>query len=92
MSKWVYNFGFGKADGNSKMRNVLGGKGANLFEMDSLGAFSRQPRAHDCTTIANSGPSNGMIVWHSGSPKRILYSISLGSDLLIIRPAYNIPL
>ena len=37
MSKWVYNFGFGKADGNASMRNILGGKGANLAEMNKLG-------------------------------------------------------
>ncbi|MAJ24107.1 MAG: pyruvate, phosphate dikinase [Rickettsiales bacterium] len=36
MSKWVYNFGFGKADGNAAMRNILGGKGANLAEMNKL--------------------------------------------------------
>ena len=37
MSKWVYNFGFGKAEGNAQMRNTLGGKGANLAEMNKLG-------------------------------------------------------
>ncbi len=37
MSKWVYNFGFGKAEGNAGMRNMLGGKGANLAEMNKLG-------------------------------------------------------
>jgi pyruvate,orthophosphate dikinase len=37
MKKWVYNFGDGKAEGNSGMRNLLGGKGANLAEMCALG-------------------------------------------------------
>ena len=37
MGKWVYNFGFGKAEGNASMRNMLGGKGANLAEMNKLG-------------------------------------------------------
>ena len=36
MSKWVYNFG-SKTDGDASMRNLLGGKGANLAEMASLG-------------------------------------------------------
>lgn len=36
MSKWVYNFG-AKTDGDASMRNLLGGKGANLAEMSSLG-------------------------------------------------------
>ena len=33
MAKFVYSFGNGKADGNEKMKNLLGGKGANLAEM-----------------------------------------------------------
>ncbi|MBI1238956.1 MAG: pyruvate, phosphate dikinase [Alphaproteobacteria bacterium] len=37
MSKWVYAFGNGKADGAASMRNLLGGKGANLAEMANLG-------------------------------------------------------
>jgi pyruvate,orthophosphate dikinase len=32
-TKFVYNFGGGKADGNESMKNLLGGKGANLAEM-----------------------------------------------------------
>ncbi|RJF77754.1 pyruvate, phosphate dikinase [Rhodopseudomonas palustris] len=35
--KWVYTFGDGKAEGRSEMRNLLGGKGANLAEMANLG-------------------------------------------------------
>ena len=35
--KWVYVFGDGKAEGKSQMRNLLGGKGANLAEMANLG-------------------------------------------------------
>jgi len=31
--KYVYSFGGGKADGNESMKNLLGGKGANLAEM-----------------------------------------------------------
>ena len=37
MAKWVYGFGDGKAEGRAEMRNLLGGKGANLAEMSSLG-------------------------------------------------------
>ncbi len=37
MDKWVYHFGDGKADGAASDRNLLGGKGANLAEMSSLG-------------------------------------------------------
>ena len=35
--KRVYTFGDGKAEGNASMRNTLGGKGANLAEMNLLG-------------------------------------------------------
>ena len=37
MTKWVYSFGDGKAEGSAEMRNLLGGKGANLAEMSNLG-------------------------------------------------------
>ncbi len=35
--KWVYSFGDGKAEGKSRLRDLLGGKGANLAEMANLG-------------------------------------------------------
>ena len=37
MSKWVYTFGNGSAEGDASMRNLLGGKGANLAEMNTVG-------------------------------------------------------
>ena len=37
MTKWVYAFGDGKAEGEAGMRDLLGGKGANLAEMSNLG-------------------------------------------------------
>ncbi|MBD24660.1 MAG: pyruvate, phosphate dikinase [Candidatus Marinimicrobia bacterium] len=36
-TQWVYAFGGGKADGASDMSDLLGGKGANLAEMSSIG-------------------------------------------------------
>src|SRR5690349_10775558 len=36
-TRWVYSFGDGKAEGRADMRNLLGGKGANLAEMANLG-------------------------------------------------------
>ena len=36
-SKWVYSFGAGHNEGRAEMRNLLGGKGANLAEMASIG-------------------------------------------------------
>src|SRR5947209_8221333 len=37
MTKYVYFFGNGKADGRTDMKNLLGGKGANLAEMTNIG-------------------------------------------------------
>jgi len=36
-AKYVYFFGNGEAEGNGEMKNLLGGKGANLAEMTSIG-------------------------------------------------------
>ncbi|MCI3182230.1 pyruvate, phosphate dikinase [Caulobacter sp. CCUG 60055] len=36
-NRWVYSFGGGGADGDASMKNLLGGKGANLAEMCALG-------------------------------------------------------
>ncbi len=37
MTKWVYSFGAGHNEGSADKRNLLGGKGANLAEMASIG-------------------------------------------------------
>jgi pyruvate,orthophosphate dikinase len=37
MTKWVYSFGAGHNEGRADMKNLLGGKGANLAEMASIG-------------------------------------------------------
>ena len=37
LTKWVYSFGAGAEEGGAEMRNLLGGKGANLAEMARIG-------------------------------------------------------
>ncbi len=37
MTQWVYTFGNGSAEGRADMKDLLGGKGANLAEMSNLG-------------------------------------------------------
>ena len=37
MAQWVYSFGAGHNEGRADMKNLLGGKGANLAEMASIG-------------------------------------------------------
>ena len=36
VTKWIYSFGNGSAEGNTSMRDLLGGKGANLAEMSAM--------------------------------------------------------
>src|SRR5512136_2945154 len=51
MAKYVYFFGGGKADGNESMKNLLGGKGANLAEMAGHPALKLPvPPGFTCTT------------------------------------------
>jgi len=47
---WVYTFGGGRAEGNARMKELLGGKGANLAEMTNLGV--RVPPGFTLTTEA----------------------------------------
>ena len=35
-TRWVYAFGGGKADGDASMKDLLGGKGANLADRKSV--------------------------------------------------------
>ena len=37
MNKWVYSFGGGRAEGDARLKSLLGGKGANLAEMNNIG-------------------------------------------------------
>ena len=37
MTKWVYTFGPNISEGQADMKNLLGGKGANLAEMSNIG-------------------------------------------------------
>lgn len=57
MAKWVYLF----SEGNANMRNLLGGKGANLAEMTNLGmpipqGFTVTTEA--CTNYYDNGKKN----------------------------------
>ena len=57
-NKWVYTFGDGHAEGRADMRNLLGGKGANLAEMNLVGlpvpaGFTVQPKFVHITMKTN---------------------------------------
>src|SRR5882757_7814067 len=60
-TKYVYSFGGGKADGDGKMKDVLGGKGAGLAEMTNAGlpvppGFTIQTEA--CREYMRTGTSS----------------------------------
>ncbi|MER8772067.1 pyruvate, phosphate dikinase [Mesorhizobium sp. M0960] len=58
MTKWVYTFGDGAAEGRAGDRNLLGGKGANLAEMCSLG-LPVPPGFTITTEVCNTYYANG---------------------------------
>ncbi|TIS88321.1 pyruvate, phosphate dikinase [Mesorhizobium sp.] len=58
MIKWVYTFGDGAAEGRAGDRNLLGGKGANLAEMCSLG-LPVPPGFTITTEVCNAYYANG---------------------------------
>ncbi|MER9025808.1 pyruvate, phosphate dikinase [Mesorhizobium sp. M0815] len=58
MTKWVYTFGDGAAEGRAGDRNLLGGKGANLAEMCSLG-LPVPPGFTITTEVCNAYYANG---------------------------------
>ncbi|TGP56896.1 pyruvate, phosphate dikinase [bacterium M00.F.Ca.ET.230.01.1.1] len=58
MTKWVYTFGDGAAEGGAGDRNLLGGKGANLAEMCSLG-LPVPPGFTITTEVCNAYYANG---------------------------------
>ncbi|MDH3195560.1 MAG: pyruvate, phosphate dikinase [Hyphomicrobiales bacterium] len=58
MTKWVYSFGDGAAEGSAEMRELLGGKGANLAEMASLG-LAVPPGFTITTDVCTAYYSNG---------------------------------
>jgi pyruvate,orthophosphate dikinase len=63
-TKYVYSFGGGKADGDGKMKEVLGGKGAGLAEMTNAGlpvppGFTIQTEA--CREYMRSGKTSAEV-------------------------------
>lgn len=74
--KRVYFFGGGKADGNAKMKELLGGKGANLAEMSKLGILVPPGftiTTEVCTYFMNTGGKypKGLVGEVKASLKRV---------------------
>ncbi len=65
ITKWVYFFGNGAAEGTAGMKEILGGKGANLAEMTSIGlpvpaGFTISTEACDYFTKHNGEYPSGL--------------------------------
>src|SRR5438477_1686030 len=70
MTKYVYFFGAGKAEGSSLMRNLLGGKGCELAEMTNLGI--PVPPGFTITTQAWSRYNKSGRQWPEGLWEQVL--------------------
>ena len=83
MSKYVYSFGGGSADGDGKMKDVLGGKGAGLAEMKTwkvknAEVISKLPQ-HDADAVVRAFNDRGEVILHDGAdPARILPRLEAG--------------
>src|SRR5712692_707211 len=79
MTKFVYFFGGGKAEGSSVMRNLLGGKGCELAEMTNLGI----PVApgFTVTTQAWANSNRGDRQWPEGRWAEILERLRKLEDM-----------
>src|SRR5256712_1861574 len=74
MTKYVYFFGAGKAEGSSLMRNLLGGKGCELAEMTNLGI--PVPPGLTITTQAWAQYSRGDRRWPDGLWDQVIEALT----------------
>ena len=74
--QWVYFFGAGSADGGSELRNLLGGKGANVAEMARLGI--PVPPGFTLTTDV----CNHFMLHHGAYPEGLSESVEAGLERL----------
>ena len=73
-TKWVYFFGFGKAEGKAHQKMLLGGKGAGLAEMTNIGL--PVPAGFTITTEACDAFYRSGSHWPTGLDKQIREAIS----------------
>ncbi|MEK7385622.1 MAG: pyruvate, phosphate dikinase [candidate division NC10 bacterium] len=74
MTKYVYSFGAGKAEGSSLMRNLLGGKGCELAEMTNLGI--PVPPGFTITTQAWSRYNKAGREWPEGLWEQVVENLT----------------
>ena len=79
MTKYVYSFGRGRAEGSSVMRNLLGGKGCELAEMTNLGI--PVPPGFTVTTQAWAHYNRADRQWPEGLWDQILEQLKKVEDM-----------
>ncbi|KPK75220.1 MAG: pyruvate phosphate dikinase [Phycisphaerae bacterium SM23_30] len=72
--KMVYFFGGGRAEGSAKMRETLGGKGANLAEMTNLGVPVPPGFTITCSACADYYQSGGK--WPPGLARQVEQNVT----------------
>ncbi len=77
-SRWVYRFGGDIADGNGKMKALLGGKGAGLAEMVSIGL--PVPPGFTLTTTACEHFFDNGESWPDGLWEQVLEGVAMVED------------
>ncbi len=76
--KWVYSFGDGKAEGAASLRDLLGGKGANLAEMSNIG-LPVPPGFTITTEVCTAFYANAVAYTHLTLPTKRIGSIHRGA-------------
>jgi pyruvate,orthophosphate dikinase len=80
MTKWVYAFGAGAAEGNAAMKELLGGKGANLAEMSTLGL--PVPPGFTLTTGACNAYTAGGRAYPQGLAEEVASALARVEELI----------
>lgn len=78
--KFVYTFGSASAEGDRTMKNLLGGKGANLAEMSSIGL--PVPAGFTISTVACNYYSSNDSKWPDGLEEEVNHGISFVEEAM----------
>ena len=89
-SKYVYTFGAGRAEGDAKMKALLGGKGAGLAEMNKLGIpvvavvdTNHSPEGLDYVIPGNDDSSRAIRLYARGIADAVLEGRNLALQELV---------
>jgi hypothetical protein len=86
-TKWVYSFGGGSAEGRAEMKDLLGGKGANLAEMSNL-ALPVPPGFTITTEVCTHFYERGK-TYPAELKKEVTAALAAVEGILIPKPGSN---